>query len=156
MAPLNHHNVFPQLIDQGQPVTCTINLRCIRVRVRLMFASYKLTVSSSRIFSRLCHVMLCAASCDRRAFFLMYFNQQVSAKMVFVLAACALLSLSPLLVLGVPPTRTQPEQVHLSYPGKCFTSFVFIINLAYKAFTFIGHRIVLKSGFRTMRCKHST
>ncbi|CAG10668.1 unnamed protein product [Tetraodon nigroviridis] len=37
--------------------------------------------------------------------------------MVFVLAACALLSLSPLLVLGVPPTRTQPEQVHLSYPG---------------------------------------
>uniref|UniRef100_H3DJ87 Purple acid phosphatase n=1 Tax=Tetraodon nigroviridis TaxID=99883 RepID=H3DJ87_TETNG len=33
------------------------------------------------------------------------------------MAACALLSLSPLLVLGVPPTRTQPEQVHLSYPG---------------------------------------
>lgn len=45
---------------------------------------------------------------------------QVSVKMVFALAAFALLSLSPLLVLGVPPIRTQPEQVHLSYPGKCF------------------------------------
>ncbi|TMS21516.1 Acid phosphatase type 7 [Larimichthys crocea] len=32
-------------------------------------------------------------------------------------AACALLSLAPLLVLGVPPIWTQPEQVHLSYPG---------------------------------------
>ena len=32
--------------------------------------------------------------------------------------ACALLSLAPLLVLGVPPIWTQPEQVHLSYPGK--------------------------------------
>ncbi|CAJ1073764.1 acid phosphatase type 7 [Xyrichtys novacula] len=33
-------------------------------------------------------------------------------------AACALLSLAPLLVLGVPPIWTQPEQVHLSYPGE--------------------------------------
>lgn len=47
---------------------------------------------------------------------------QVSVKMVFSLAACALLSLSPLLVLGVPPIRTQPEQVHLSYPGKGLNS----------------------------------
>lgn len=45
---------------------------------------------------------------------------QVSVKMVLSPAACALLSLSPLLVLGVPPIRTQPEQVHLSYPGKGF------------------------------------
>eukprot|EP00066_Takifugu_rubripes_P001458 XP_003962649.1 PREDICTED: LOW QUALITY PROTEIN: iron/zinc purple acid phosphatase-like protein [Takifugu rubripes] len=37
--------------------------------------------------------------------------------MGFSPAVCALLSLSPLLVLGVPPIRTQPEQVHLSYPG---------------------------------------
>ncbi|KAM7375711.1 hypothetical protein PAMP_005493 [Pampus punctatissimus] len=41
--------------------------------------------------------------------------------MVPVFAACALLSLAPLLVLGavldVPPIWTQPEQVHLSYPG---------------------------------------
>lgn len=37
--------------------------------------------------------------------------------MVFALAACAL-AVSSLLVLGVPPFRTQPEQVHLSYPGK--------------------------------------
>ncbi|KAI3367220.1 hypothetical protein L3Q82_008274 [Scortum barcoo] len=37
--------------------------------------------------------------------------------MVPVRAACALLSLAPLLVLGVPPIWTQPEQVHLSYPG---------------------------------------
>lgn len=47
---------------------------------------------------------------------------QVSVKMVFSPAACALFSLSPLLVLGVPPIRTQPEQVHLSYPGKGLNS----------------------------------
>ncbi|KAM6969592.1 acid phosphatase type 7 [Tautogolabrus adspersus] len=33
-------------------------------------------------------------------------------------AAWALLSLAPLFVLGVPPIWTQPEQVHLSYPGE--------------------------------------
>ncbi|KAF0044473.1 hypothetical protein F2P81_003631 [Scophthalmus maximus] len=37
--------------------------------------------------------------------------------MMPVHAACALLSLAPLLVLSVPPIWTQPEQVHLSYPG---------------------------------------
>ncbi|XP_042243976.1 acid phosphatase type 7 [Thunnus maccoyii] len=37
--------------------------------------------------------------------------------MVPVYAACALFSLAPLLVLGIPPIWTQPEQVHLSYPG---------------------------------------
>ncbi|XP_026165245.1 acid phosphatase type 7 [Mastacembelus armatus] len=37
--------------------------------------------------------------------------------MVPVRAACVFLSLAPLLVLGVPPIWTQPEQVHLSYPG---------------------------------------
>lgn len=85
-----------------------------------------LTVSSGRIFLRLCHVMLCAASCDNKhALFQVWpltscLLLQVGVKMVFALAACALVSLSPLLVLGVPPIRTQPEQVHLSYPGKCF------------------------------------
>lgn len=44
---------------------------------------------------------------------------QFSVVMAPVHAACALLSLAPLLVLGVPPIWTQPEQVHLSYPGKC-------------------------------------
>ncbi|XP_034051440.1 acid phosphatase type 7 isoform X3 [Thalassophryne amazonica] len=34
-----------------------------------------------------------------------------------IYAAFAVLSLAPLLVLGVPPIWTQPEQVHLSYPG---------------------------------------
>lgn len=85
-----------------------------------------LTVSSGRIFLRLCHVMLCAASCDNKhALFRVWpltscLLLQVGVKMVFALAACALLNLSPLLVLGVPPIKTQPEQVHLSYPGKCF------------------------------------
>ncbi|XP_068577681.1 acid phosphatase type 7 [Cebidichthys violaceus] len=37
--------------------------------------------------------------------------------MLSVRTACALLSLAPLLVLGVPPIWTQPEQAHLSYPG---------------------------------------
>eukprot|EP00064_Thunnus_orientalis_P003392 superscaffoldBa00000274_g3401 len=37
--------------------------------------------------------------------------------MVPVYAACALFSLAPLLVLGIPPIWTQPEQVHLSFPG---------------------------------------
>lgn len=34
-----------------------------------------------------------------------------------VCAVLAVLSLGPVLVLGVPPIGTQPEQVHLSYPG---------------------------------------
>ncbi|KAJ4939123.1 hypothetical protein JOQ06_028584 [Pogonophryne albipinna] len=38
--------------------------------------------------------------------------------MVPVHAACVLMSLAPLLVLGVSPIWTQPEQVHLSYPGE--------------------------------------
>lgn len=39
--------------------------------------------------------------------------------MVTLHAVCALLSLAPMLVLSVPPIWTQPEQVHLSYPGQC-------------------------------------
>ncbi|CAL8295158.1 unnamed protein product [Arctogadus glacialis] len=38
-------------------------------------------------------------------------------KMVTVYAACALLCFAPLLVVSDPPVLTQPEQVHLSYPG---------------------------------------
>lgn len=74
------------------------------------------------------HLIFYAAFCDK----IMRFFQlctltlclplQVSVKMVFAPAACVLLSLSPLLALGVPPIRTQPEQVHLSYPGKGFNS----------------------------------
>lgn len=56
---------------------------------------------------------VCVAN-TTRLFFL-----QSSVRMVPVHAACALLSLAPLLVLGVPPIWTQPEQVHLSYPGTC-------------------------------------
>ncbi|XP_014863749.1 PREDICTED: iron/zinc purple acid phosphatase-like protein [Poecilia mexicana] len=37
--------------------------------------------------------------------------------MVSVKTASVLLSFAPLLVLSVPPIWTQPEQVHLSYPG---------------------------------------
>ncbi|XP_029937763.1 acid phosphatase type 7 isoform X1 [Myripristis murdjan] len=41
----------------------------------------------------------------------------LGAKMLPAYAAYAMLSLAPILVLGVPPIWTQPEQVHLSYPG---------------------------------------
>lgn len=44
---------------------------------------------------------------------------QFGAEMVPFHVACALLSLTPLFVLAVPPIWTQPEQVHLSYPGMC-------------------------------------
>ncbi|KAM8833994.1 acid phosphatase type 7 isoform 1-T1 [Synchiropus picturatus] len=38
-------------------------------------------------------------------------------KMLLVFEVLFLLSVGPLLVLSVPPIWTQPEQVHLSYPG---------------------------------------
>lgn len=40
-------------------------------------------------------------------------------EMAPICVACAVLSLGPLLVLSFPPIWTQPEQVHLSYPGQC-------------------------------------
>ncbi|XP_020775077.1 acid phosphatase type 7 [Boleophthalmus pectinirostris] len=37
--------------------------------------------------------------------------------MELICTICLFLNLAPWLVLGLPPTWTQPEQVHLSYPG---------------------------------------
>ena len=54
-------------------------------------------------------------------FFLVFFPQS-SVKMGPVHAACTLLGLAPLLVLGVPPLWTQPEQVHLSSAGQCLNN----------------------------------
>lgn len=85
--------------------------------------TFTLTVSAGRIFSSVSCDVLCCIMQQKHAFFRVCsltwcLLLQASVKMVFSPAACALLSLSPLLVLGVPPIRTQPEQVHLSYPGK--------------------------------------
>lgn len=59
-------------------------------------------------------IRVCAATLNSPVVFL-----QCSVKMVTLHAVCALISLAPLLVLSVPPIWTQPEQVHLSFPGQC-------------------------------------
>uniref|UniRef100_A0A3B3XH88 Purple acid phosphatase n=2 Tax=Poecilia mexicana TaxID=48701 RepID=A0A3B3XH88_9TELE len=50
-------------------------------------------------------------------FVFVFIRRQLNGRMVSVKTASVLLSFAPLLVLSVPPIWTQPEQVHLSYPG---------------------------------------
>uniref|UniRef100_A0A3B3V190 Purple acid phosphatase n=1 Tax=Poecilia latipinna TaxID=48699 RepID=A0A3B3V190_9TELE len=50
-------------------------------------------------------------------FVFVFIRRQPNGRMVSVQTASVLLSFAPLLVLSVPPIWTQPEQVHLSYPG---------------------------------------